>query len=878
MHDWLKTALDSTNTRQNTKCGLGDQSAAKVIKGDHATAQRYLPIAQQLLGALANQMQLSGVHYGIRTVTLPDGAMIQVLRNQTLSTIRIALPGSSLPTTEIDIVIGGFIGIPSDVITSWEAVFIRTVFNWALLQLRPETSANSTLNAGSVSWFGRLIYNNNGDYHHVALSWDHGLPCRYRLAPSEGLECGGRFLRMDDAGIPTFANSGYPYLYFQGRTIPTAHNVVGAAIIGDRLVYVSYIDLTWVDNPSDDADTNAINRANNNAKHATFFLSTPFRLGSGAGALTWTDMGVVEAETSTFKAPWFFSPTGTKASTILEGYTGQFYLHNVTLFVGNGGDSSGLIDDSEEVNWEPRRAVIAYEPDTTVAASGGEYSYGPWVVHAWAYQIMMPLAEMVPFVYEKAQEIVDSELSRCPSKDPPPSLDATDIEGVIRRYETDTIALTDAMLPAFPWQPIGAVGYLFGVPVGGQTISDLSRSMSGVVNNQCFSIEGVKGFFGFYAQRDTTAEESATRTTKVYQSEFYGDRYVAIDYGFDGEKLTVTQKLKNNLPKFTYTKTNSRNFFNGFTGIRDYPFGTNGPYSESGTMTDYLNEFEIGTEWEFSVNDEPLVTAFGGIDTDEHLVSRRFTVRIIGGSPEYLYEDNGPQPILSERVWLLDADARTLSAVYNKMVATATTEPIADAVVDDGTWRANAMYALSVVGLQDHAKENYIAVVHHGEEVARTVVPTQNPYALYDLRNRGAPLHLLPRMFSFNDEQENVFPDAIVWDEDVFWYDPATWRAWLTTPRDCFPTQRELGSLAVRTDRYSIASVSDLSLIGEVGDGYGCGNSGRVSTNINMAMFDDVSYALQPELLSALNRAAEAADEDPVVFADGFNFRPVKVI
>ncbi len=82
----------------------------------------------------------------------------------------------------------------------------------------------------------------------------------------------------------------------------------------------------------------------------------------------------------------------------------------------------------------------------------------------------------------------------------------------------------------------------------------------------------------------------------------------------------------------------------------------------------------------------------------------------------------------------------------------------------------------------------------------------------------------------------------------------------------------------MRTSHYSIASVSDLSLIGETGEGYGCNNPERPTTNINVAMFDGVSYALQPELLAALNRAAEATGDDAVVFDDGFNFRPVKVI
>ncbi len=99
MYDWLKTALDSTNARQNTKGGLGDQSAAMTLQGD--LARRYIPLAQKLLGALANFMQLGGVKYGTRTITLPDGATIQVVRNYTLNTIRIFAPGTTTAAVEL---------------------------------------------------------------------------------------------------------------------------------------------------------------------------------------------------------------------------------------------------------------------------------------------------------------------------------------------------------------------------------------------------------------------------------------------------------------------------------------------------------------------------------------------------------------------------------------------------------------------------------------------------------------------------------------------------------------------------------------------------------------------------------------------------------
>lgn len=890
MHDWIKTALVSTNARQNAKGGLGDQSAAKTLSGDEAAARLYLPIAQQLLGALANFMQLGGVTYGTRTITLPDGARIQVIRNYALNTIRIFANPLLSGASGQELVLGGFIGDPNDLFLAWEAVFIRTVFSWSATQPNPKNYANSTLKAGPVSWWGRLVYNSNLDYHPVALSWDHGMPCRYRLSTSEDLECGGRFLRLDEAGEPVFANSGLPDLYYQGVAIPTDHNVVGAAIIDDRFIYVSYIDLTWVDDPNDNELTNLINRANNNAKHATFFISSPFRHGA-IGSLTWTKIAVIVAETSTFKAPWFFNPLGNKASTVLEGYVGQFYVHEATIAAFDGGNFYSVTDNSTERQFDAPMALLADLPETTSTALPSESTYEEWYVEWWggsdASARWLLLDDVMGEVLTVSKNILAIEQAKCTTT-PPTSIDYDYITEKIGGFVSAVNSFTDTLIITSPYytEPWAAAGHVKYYEAGSpaptaEDIMGLYMPIFGdFITPVCVPVEGAIVEFGLIPMRSTRSFSPTTNQEKVYQSTFTAKRLVAIDYSFDNEKMEVVQELKNPQPDFTLnTNTRSYNF-----GNRALKLLFSGPTQEYGTAITFINSWTIATEWVLSVNDEPLVTAFGGIDNENNTYERTILklMDVSSGPATYNYEfsESDIPTIRTERVWLLDVDARTRSAVYNKITTTADITPIQDEVdlhADDVDWLYYSGWILSEVALQNRQKESAIIAVHDNEEVARKVVPNANEYSIGGLVNRGAPLQLLPRMFSQNDVYENIIPGTMAWSEDVHSYTPYVWREWNVEPEDCFPTMRDKGSLAVRDTDHAIASVSDESLIGNIGAPCVNATVERSKQNINMALFDGVSYQLESELLTTLNDAREE-DAPTAVFKDEFNFRPVRVV
>lgn len=77
MMGWRRQAKNSLEVRASSK----GEWAAKRFKGDAGLATAYLPLANQILGAVTHQMALGGISYGHRRVVLPDGTVIRVIRN-----------------------------------------------------------------------------------------------------------------------------------------------------------------------------------------------------------------------------------------------------------------------------------------------------------------------------------------------------------------------------------------------------------------------------------------------------------------------------------------------------------------------------------------------------------------------------------------------------------------------------------------------------------------------------------------------------------------------------------------------------------------------------------------------------------------------------
>lgn len=893
MHDWLKTALDSTNARQNTKGGLGDQSAAMTLQGD--LARRYIPLAQKLLGVLANFMQLGGVKYGTRTITLPDGATIQVVRNYTLNTIRIFAPGTTTTAVELYQLTGGFIFLPNDWQTTWQSTFLRTLFRNRDPQPYPVQTLKTLLKAKPITWTRKLVDPDAGTFQELIISWDHGLPCRYRLSTDEELECGGRFLRFDQAGEPIFANNGEKNLYVSGVEIETPYSVVGAGAVGDWLLYVSYVDLSWVSDPALSETTNLINQHNANAKRATFFR--------GKGVLgtqwDWEVVGYVEAATSSFKSPWFFNIDGTHAATVLEpfsGNTGTCHIYEVT-FIPYGDDQLALTLSTESRDYGVPLAVLPYTAEISTATMPGSVEVGPWLASREVdTSVVYPLEQLssIPqIVADYANGLVEHEQNRCPTKVPQPSL-------VVYNAVTDPVGMTAAIsnLPDRAWNNSGGYFEWFAANlvrvmdratfyVTGLTASEAPIIFDDFVDNQCAPIEGVIGFKSYLVQREARSTNDATTTTYLYRTEINGGRLVAVDYGFDNQRLLVEQILTVEKADYKFSKT-KKEYLHSTTGQRSVWDDALGPRNYIGWENEYLSEWDIDMRWEFLVNDKPLVTATGQLTPTSGSTYSRKNIYRTDLSEDSIFVDDysyeiGEADIKTECVWLLDADARKESVIYNHEIDTAITEIPEEIYGDNNNFHFHAHTILVNINPQpgSYEKKSYIVAVHQGEEVARKEVQPRNNFGLNSLYERGAALQLIPRMFRSNDAFETFIPDSFAWEWDREYYnpDPISYRTWLVTPIDAQPTQRLDGSLTVRTSDEAMFSASDLSIIGvESVSGY----QQRDPQYIYAALLDnEPDYNVLSEFLkaAALFNDSLPSDSDeriPETADDGFNLLNIR--
>jgi len=898
MHDWINEALDSTNTRQNTKGGLGDQSSAMALSGDQAAARRYLPIAQQLLGALANFMRLGGVSYGTRSITLPDGATIQVIRNYTLNTIRVFAPGTTTATVEIQQLTGGFIFLPNDWQTVWKSTFLRTFFRNRDPQPYPAQTLKTLLKAKPITWTRKTVDETTGTFNELIVSWDHGLPCRYRLSTGEDLECGGRFLRFDQAGEPVFANNGEKNLYVSGVEITTAHPVVGAGARDDWLLYVSYVDLSWVSDPALSETLNRVNQRNANAKRATFFR--------GKGVLgsewEWEVVGYVEAATSSFKSPWFFNIDGTHAATVLEpfsGNTGTCTIYEVT-FVAYGDNHLSLTLSTESRDYGVPLAVLPYVAETSTATMPGEIEVGPWLasreISTSDVYPLEPISSIPQIIADYANQLVEHEKSRCPSKSPPPSLNTynavTDPTGMVAAISNLPDRAWNNTGGYFEWFAANLVRVMDSATfyVTGLTASEAPIVFDDFVIDQCAPIEGYIGSKSYLFQRETRSTKDATTTTYLYRTEINGGRLVAVDYGFDNQRLLVEQVLTVEKADYRFSET-EKEYLHCTTGQRSVWNDALGPKNYPGWEHEYLSEWDIDMRWEFLVNGRPLVTATGQLmpkDRSGLTYSRKNVFRTdlndVIFVNDYAYEI-GEADIKTECVWLLDADARTESVIYNHEIATAVTETPNEINGDNINFHWHAHTILVKINLQpgSYEKKSYIVAVHHGEEVARKAVAPRDPYGLTSLYERGAALQLIPRMFRSNDAFEAFIPDMFAWDWDRAFYnpDPVSYRTWMVTPIDAQPTIRLDGSLTVRTSDETLVSASDLSIIGtESVAGY----VQRNAQFVYAALLDnEPDYNMLSEFLKAASRFNESLPNDsdarvPETADDGFNLLNIRAL
>jgi hypothetical protein len=362
---------------------------------------------------------------------------------------------------------------------------------------------------------------------------------------------------------------------------------------------------------------------------------------------------------------------------------------------------------------------------------------------------------------------------------------------------------------------------------------------------------------------------------------------VAVDYGFDNQRLLVEQILTVEKADYQFSKT-KKEYLHSTTGQRSVWNDALGPRNYIGWENEYLSEWDIDMRWEFLVNDKPLVTATGQLTpTSGSTYSRKNIYRTDLSEASIFVDDYsyeiGEADIKTECVWLLDADARTESIIYNHEISTAITETPEEIYGDNNNFHFHAHTILVNINLQpgSYKKKSYIVAVHQGEEVARKEVQPRNRFGLNSLYERGAALQLIPRMFRLNDAFETFIPDSFAWEWDREYYnpDPISYRTWLVTPIDPQPTQRLDGSLTVRTSDEAMFSASDLSIIGvESVFGY----QQRDPQHAYAALLDnEPDYNLLNEFLKAAALFNDSLPNDsddavPGTADDGFNLLNIR--
>lgn len=176
MDDWRERAKDSLNVRASSK----GEWAAKRFKGDPGLAVAYLPLANQILGAVTNQLALGGISYGHRRVALPNGVVIRVIRNGTDNLIEIDVPSTEELTFAKGSLFleGGWCGlVPIEVPYDRLTDTILADIPYGKISITDPTAAVRFrgLGAGEQTWFD-WVSTVDGQAPDPTRSYEEGMP------------------------------------------------------------------------------------------------------------------------------------------------------------------------------------------------------------------------------------------------------------------------------------------------------------------------------------------------------------------------------------------------------------------------------------------------------------------------------------------------------------------------------------------------------------------------------------------------------------------------------------------------------------------------------------------------------------------------------
>jgi hypothetical protein len=752
--------------------------------------------------------------FHMRRHRMQDGTEVVYQSIAGVHDVSVRLPGKKGLEAEVEIT-GGFLFVPKDGADMegpepWPITYMKTSDYVAKIRSEGRKSASTIVlppalkkrtvvaqpkdfsikvqrSAGPVSWCGNVSPEGAKpeQKHEVVLSYDHGLATRYRVDPEQN--CSGGFVGAELSR----AQSGRPGVYVFGQEVKTVFqedeesdpitlNVVGAGVFDGRLVIVSHVDPFWEPVEGQDPEVGKV-------VADSFTVSVFIRAGG------WKFVGKQNFGWQ-LKAPWFFSPDGSEAVSIKDmNVANQSRLRIALSFTDDpieGRTYSAAFSDIALDN----TAIYAYQVDiaeyeSLPAEPAGWREPGEWQFASFG-QFSGPGGSSFFTEGFDPGGIAASVSASAASVDP-------DVDWRVEAWRIDTFQNALDIDT-----PIWSRGNLVS---GGWELYAIYGDFGNV-----FGSSNVTGY------RTTLYTTPTGEVFRPCNRSAQGKRYVAADYNFAGQlQLLTLELIADGDPRFRpYGKYENgiENTFTGYTSnapavpIIVTPSSTTTGYEKSTTGWSLQGQIR----WTYKINGAVIEEARGGVlegvMTAEAELERR-TADVPGGYEFELASYTAPTGrLVSERIYLLDADLRSRSAVLQKIsVEFQATGIVAD--VDPVTFYSLVPHRLNISASEGKA---HLVVVHKGQKVvdAEYSMPTYSGGAQL-LRPVGAHMFAAPRAFEPKNEPEA----GALLNYTVFAYEDAiyeVYRYWgFPAFGDPNPLTLQAGTLQTRDEEDTLFCVSN---------------------------------------------------------------------
>lgn len=761
--------------------------------------------------------------------------------------------------------LGGFVFQPKDgtedpVATiepqAWDAAFFKTT-EYATspasqllrpiktVQRSPEIKLHTKRKAKPVSWTGRSALD-SGEEKECVVSWDHGLGSRYRLHADQ--DCSGRIIKYSD-GVPEFAQSGTPGICVNGADVATSYesetiNVVGAAVFNNLLVFVAHYD-PYMTNAQRESKAE---RAATCSKTATVFYRT--------GGI-WKVAGSHKVS-SALKAPWFFSPDGSKASAIREPMASNQWMMHITLSFDNGVVSSSFSEAKIETT-EAFYLDTQSDPESVVTTIPGHYDQpSDWSMTGNG-SILFVVGGTDPL--ESMRYDIDFR----------PIGSYGDTLGISAELTAYMLANNNGYRG-----PYAEDNRIDGA-IAGRELAGNNWSVCTYSTDDTIMLGAGGGTFGHVNTRSWrssyyTWQSSNTKTT--WKRSASGKRAIAVDYGFDGEFRVISESFE----------SRSTGYMQGSGGTQTgdwiyHDFNTATWVSKTKVELDFNVSGTVN--WVLDINGTEFLKVSGGVNDDGACSSaisktdkEERTQHNDGSSPSvYSVETSYSAPSSSlhtERGWVIDADLRTKSCVYEKWRTDYT--PHGLDISDIGA-------AMSVFNKRiecTYTDTSSLHVIYNSQEVYK-IENTIGTGGTKLLRPYSTMMELTPRL---HDLSENIEESTLV--QYLSWNDGGAlleaWRVNYLLDRDLMPRSGGTdinGQIQSRNIDQTVISTRDKTTAQLLAGG----DSSSAATPIHDVTYTTIAYirgeenALLADLRDALSTDRTATDY--ATPREGFRIFPI---